>query len=108
MCSKFRNPLPSRFRSFTLRFKDSIGPLERRLLYIPSGLILSTSMNELIMGFLYLRSKFPNSTNIGYSLLEYFCIRESIYLAAFKVLPAFLELNLMYSSFKSLKTLIYG
>ena len=36
MCSKFQNPLPSCFRSFTLRFKDSIGPLERRLLYMPS------------------------------------------------------------------------
>ena len=108
MCSKFRNPPPSRFRSFVLRFKDSIGPLERLLLYIPSGPSLSTIMNELIMGFLYLRSKFQNSTNIWYLLLQYLCIRESISSAAFKGLPAFLELNLTYSSFKSLKTLIYG
>ena len=64
MCSKFRNPLPSRFRSFALRFKDSIGPLERWLLYILSGSIQSTVMNDLIPGFLYLRSKFANTTSI--------------------------------------------
>ena len=75
---------------------------------MPSGPIRSTIMNELIMGVLYLRSKCPNSIKILYSLLQYLCIKESIYSAAFKVLPAFLELNLTYSSFKSLKTLIYG
>lgn len=36
ICSKYRNPLPSRLKSFTLRFKDSIRPLKSRLLYIPN------------------------------------------------------------------------
>ena len=35
-------------------------------------------------------------------------IKESIFFAAFKGLPVFLELNPTYYSFKSLKSLIYG
>lgn len=30
-CSKLRKPLPSRFKSFTLRLMDSMGPLDKRV-----------------------------------------------------------------------------
>ena len=84
---------PRRFKSFTLRFNDSIGPLERRLLYIPPGPCFSTIMNEFMIGSWYLLSDPPKFRKISCSQQRYLSISSSSSAAASSGLPAFLALN---------------
>ena len=107
-CSKFLKPRPNLRKSLIFLFIDSMGPLERRLSYSPPGPTFRTMMKEFMIESLCFSRREANSLKISYLELLYLMISSSSSLLAASGFPAFLELKVMYNSFKSRKSLSLG